>query len=110
LRLGLLLRRQLFASQLVFLACGLLFVIFGRNASESSRPPPARGQQSRNPLGGACRFGCKSLGVALACQIEPLHVPLVLRCRLRLSGFGTIVKPNNSFKPKLLRSGNGVAG
>jgi hypothetical protein len=38
-----------------------------------------------------------------------LHVSSLLRCRLRWPGFGTIVKPNNSFKPKLLRSGNGAA-
>jgi hypothetical protein len=82
-RLWLLLRRQLLSSQLVFLACGLLFVGFGRGASESSRSPPARGQQFRKTLGGACRFGCKSLGVALACHINPLPVSLLLQCSLR---------------------------
>ena len=99
-----------FLSQLVFLACGVLLSTFGRGASDSPRSPPARGQQFRKPFGGESRFGNKSLGAALACHFGPLHVSLRLPRSLRGNSFSRIVQPNSSFKPKLLRSGNGVAG
>jgi len=59
--------------------------------------------------GGGCGFGGKSLGASIARRIAPSLSSAAAATCLRRSRCGDTLGPNNSFKPKLLRSGNGVA-